>query len=252
MPPAPGPAPLPRPSLTARRKAETQLEIARTAATLFAERGTAVTADEIARASGVALRTFYRYFRTKEEAVVPLLAAGVREWVDDLAASPAGPDAPPVCEALERAARRALTPADAPAAESLRRTRGLLRAMPGDPALRAVWHRVHHDAEEALMPVLERLTGAGSLEVRLAAAAANTAMRVAVEQWAAGDEPPDGPRGPAELVARSMRALTAGMPELTGARGPAGSRGRAGAEKSGRTARGRRGDGRAGTEKPGR
>lgn len=249
MPSASGPAPLPRPSLTARRKAETQLEIARTAAALFAERGAAVTADEIARASGVALRTFYRYFRTKEEAVVPLLATGVREWVDDLVASPAGPDAPPVREALERAARRALTPADAPAAESLRRTRGLLRAMPGDPALRAVWHRVHHDAEEALVPVLERLTGAGPLEVRLAAAAANTAMRVAVEQWAAGDEPPDGPRGPAELVARSMRALTAGMPELTGTRGRAGSRGPAGAEKSGRTARGRRGDGPAGTEK---
>ncbi|GGN52000.1 TetR family transcriptional regulator [Streptomyces kronopolitis] len=252
MPSVSEPAPLPRPSLTARRKAETRLEIARTAAALFAERGAAVTADEIARASGVALRTFYRYFRTKEEAVVPLLAGGVREWVDELTAAPAAPDAPPVCEVLERAARRALTPADAPAAESLRLTRGLLRAMPGDPALRAVWHRVHHDAEEALVPVLERLTGAGPLEVRLAAAAANSALRVAVEQWAAGDEPPDGPRGPAALVARSMRALTAGMPELTGVHGRAGTRGRGANETSGRTARGRRGDGPAGTGKPGR
>ncbi|MEV6567321.1 TetR/AcrR family transcriptional regulator [Streptomyces kronopolitis] len=249
MSPAPEPAPLPRPSLTARRKAETQLEIARAAAVLFAERGAAVTADEIARASGVALRTFYRYFRTKEEAVVPLLATGVREWADELAASPDGPDAPPVCETLERAARRALTPADAAAAESLRLTRGLLRAMPGDPALRAVWHRAHHDAEEALVPVLERLTGAGPLEVRLAAAAANTALRVAVEQWAAGDGPPEGPRGPAALVARSMRALTAGMPELTTAHGRAGSRGRTAAERSGRAARVRRGDGPAGAGK---
>ncbi|MFI1157982.1 TetR/AcrR family transcriptional regulator [Streptomyces sioyaensis] len=247
------PAPLPRPSLTERRKAETQLEIARTAAALFAERGAAVTAEEIARTSGVALRTFYRYFRTKEDAVVPLLATGVRQWVEDLAASPAGPDAPPVCEALERAARRALTPADPPAAESLRRTRGLLRAMPGDPALRAVWHRVHHDAEEALMPVLERLTGAGPLEVRLAAAAANTAMRVAVEQWAAGDEAPDGPQGPAELVAQCMRALTAGVPELTGKPGRAGAQKPAArARKPGRTAEGRHGDGPAGTERPGR
>ncbi|MFI0907103.1 TetR/AcrR family transcriptional regulator [Streptomyces sioyaensis] len=247
------PAPLPRPSLTERRKAETQLEIARTAAALFAERGAAVTSDEIARASGVALRTFYRYFRTKQDAVVPLLAAGVRQWVEDLAASPAGPDAPPVCEALEQAARRALTPADAPAAESLRRTRGLLRAMPDDPALRAVWHRVHHDAEEALIPVLERLTGAGPLEVRLAAAAANTAMRVAVEQWAAGDEAPDGPQGPAELVARSMQALTAGLPELTGKPGRAGAhKPAARARKPGRAAEGRHGDGPAGTERPGR
>ncbi|MFE3652228.1 TetR/AcrR family transcriptional regulator [Streptomyces sp. NPDC059122] len=205
-----------RPSLTERRKAETQLEIARTAAALFAERGPGVTADEIARASGVALRTFYRYFRTKEDAVAPLLAVGVRQWIDDLAAATAGPDAPPARAALEQAARRALTPTDGPAEEALRWTRGLLRAMPGDPALRAVWHRVHHDSEEELRPVLARLTGAGPLEVRLAAAAANTAMRVAVEEWAAGDERPDGPHGPAELVARGMRALTAGLSDLDG------------------------------------
>ncbi|WP_414506927.1 TetR family transcriptional regulator [Streptomyces sp. NEAU-L66] len=219
MPTAPRTTPPPRPSLTERRKAETQLEIARTAAALFAERGAAVTADEIARTSGVALRTFYRYFRTKEDAVVPLLAGGVREWIDDLAAPPAGQDTLPVREALERAARRALTPADEPAAEALRWTRGLLRAMPGDPALRAVWHRVHHDSEEALRPVLAQLTGADPLTARLAAAAANTAMRVAVEEWAAGDAAPDGPQGPAELVVRTLRALTAGLPELDGATG---------------------------------
>lgn len=120
MPTAPRTAPPSRPSLTERRKAETQLEIARTAATLFAERGAAVTADEIARASGVALRTFYRYFRTKEEAVVPLLANGVREWLDDLATPPADAEALPVREVLERAARRSLTPADEPATEALR------------------------------------------------------------------------------------------------------------------------------------
>lgn len=217
MPTAPRTTPPPRPSLTERRKAETQLEIARTAAALFAERGAAVTADEIARTSGVALRTFYRYFRTKEDAVMPLLASGVREWIDELATPPAGPGTLPVREALERAARRALTPADEPAAEALRWTRGLLRAMPGDPALRAVWHRVHHDSEEALQPVLARLTGADPSAARLAAAAANTAMRVAVEEWAAGDATPDGPQGPAELVVRTLRSLTAGLPELDGA-----------------------------------
>ncbi|ARF54610.1 TetR family transcriptional regulator [Streptomyces gilvosporeus] len=217
MPTAPRPSAA-RPSLTERRKAATQQEIARTAAALFAERGAAVTAEEIARASGVALRTFYRYFRTKEDAVAPLLAVGVRDWIDDLAAQAeggdgGGADAPPVREALERAARRALTPADPPATEALHWTRGLLRVMPGDPALRAVWHRVHHDSEEALKPVLARLTGADPLTVRLAAAAANTAMRVAVEEWAAGNEPEDGPRGPAELASRAMRALTAGLAE---------------------------------------
>ncbi|MGW3010528.1 TetR/AcrR family transcriptional regulator [Streptomyces sp. NPDC001219] len=226
MPTAPRTAPPSRPSLTERRKAETQLEIARTAATLFAERGAAVTADEIARASGVALRTFYRYFRTKEEAVVPLLANGVREWLDDLATPPADAEALPVREVLERAARRSLTPADEPATEALRWTRGLLRVAPGEPALRAAWHRVHHDSEEALRPVLARLTGAGPLQVRLAAAAANTAMRVAVEEWAAGDAAPDGPRGPAALAVRALRALTAGLPELDVACGAYAANGR--------------------------
>ncbi|MEV5125911.1 TetR family transcriptional regulator [Streptomyces decoyicus] len=237
--PPPRSAPLPRPSrpsLTERRKTETQLEIARTAAALFAERGTAVTADDIARASGVALRTFYRYFRSKEDAVAPLLADGVRQWIDELAAAPAGRDAPPVRETLERTARQALTPADEPAAEALRWTRGLLRVMPDDPALRAAWHRVHHDSEEALMPVLARLTGAGPLETRLAAAAANTAMRIAVEEWAAGDGAPEGAQGPAELVPRCMRALTAGLPQLDGTNGAAGGTagGTAGGENAGR------------------
>ncbi|MER6842332.1 TetR/AcrR family transcriptional regulator [Streptomyces platensis] len=214
MPTAPRSTPPPRPSLTERRRAETQLEIARTAAALFTEHGAAVTAEEIARTSGVALRTFYRYFRTKEDAVVPLLANGVREWLDDLAAPSAAPEALPVREVLERAAHRALTPADEPAAEALHWTRGLLRATPDDPALRAVWHRVHHDSEEALRPVLARLTGADPWTVRLAAAAANTAMRIAAEEWAAGDTAPDGPRGPGALVVPALRALTAGLPEL--------------------------------------
>lgn len=164
--------------------------------------------------------------------MAPLLADGVRQWIDELGAAPAGPDAPPVRETLERTARRSLTPADEPAAEALRWTRGLLRVMPDDPALRAVWHRVHHDSEQALMPVLARLTGTGPLETRLAAAAANTAMRVAVEKWAAGDGPSEGPQGPAGLVTRYLRALTAGLPQLDGTNGAAGRT--AGGENAGR------------------
>ncbi|MFF3271424.1 TetR family transcriptional regulator [Streptomyces chrestomyceticus] len=215
-PTAPAPPPLPpaAPSLTERRKAETQLEIARAAAALFAERGSAVTADDIARSAGVALRTFYRYFRTKEDAVAPLLAVGVRQWLADLRRMAAEADGRSVRDVLERAARQALTPSDERAAEALRWTRGLLRAMRDDPALRSVWHRVHHDSEEALIPVLAGLTDGGPAEVRLAAAAANTAMRVAVETWAAEGEGEGEAGDPAELVGRGMRALTAGLSGL--------------------------------------
>ncbi|WP_326691406.1 MULTISPECIES: TetR family transcriptional regulator [unclassified Streptomyces] len=204
-----------RPSLTERRKTETEREIARHAAELFSERGAAgVTAEGIARAAGISLRTFYRYFRTKEEAVTPLLTGGVRQWLADLAAAPGDLS---VEAALERAVRAALTPGGPHAtaqAEALLSTRGLLRAVPGDPALRSVWLRVHAETEEALVPVLTRLAREGTdpLDLRLTAAAANTAMRIAMETWATDEVPPDDPeRGPAALAVRCLRGLTAGL-----------------------------------------
>ncbi|MFI8998097.1 TetR family transcriptional regulator [Streptomyces sp. NPDC053542] len=216
MPTAPPSRPSPRPSsLTERRKAATELEIARTAAALFAERGAAVTAEDIARAAGVAPRTFYRYFRTKEDAVAPLLTGGVRDWAEGLAELAAREPELPLGEVLERAAREALTPADARAEEALEWTRGLLHAMQDNPALRAVWHRAHHESELALIDVLTRTTTAGPLEVRLTAAAADGALRAAVEVWAAGES--DLP--PAELAGRAIRTVAAGLPWLGEARG---------------------------------
>jgi AcrR family transcriptional regulator len=215
-----------RPSLNDRRRAATQLEIATTAAAFFAERGVeATSAEEIARASGVALRTFYRYFRTKEEAVAPLLADGGQRWLALIAAAPAGLAVP---EVLELAAMEALTPADARAADALRWTRALLT----DPGLRRVWQAVHQDSEDALVPILAERCGAGTdpLEVRLAAAAATAAIRVALESWAAtapgpatapglaeGDAPTEGPGAPGPLAARCLRELTAGLRLWAGA-----------------------------------
>lgn len=220
--PAQGPGSVSGPSLTERRKAETEWQIARSAAELFSEHGASgVTAEDIALAAGVSLRTFYRYFRTKEESVAPLLTGGARRWLDDLASAPAGL---PVEEALARAVRRALTPEDEAEAEALRRTRGLLRALPDDPALRSVWHRVHSTSEESLVPVLRALVGedADPLDVRLMAAAANAAMRVAVETWAGTETAegsaggganggPGGADGPAEIAVRCLGKLTAGL-----------------------------------------
>ncbi|MEU5383530.1 TetR/AcrR family transcriptional regulator [Kitasatospora cineracea] len=194
----------PQPSLTERRKAATQQEIALAAARLFAEHGAeGTTAEDVARTCGISLRTFYRYFRTKEDAVAPLLAEGSRQWIALLAGT--APGTPPLTALLD-SARASLTPAPGRAAEALDWTRGLLRAMPADPALRDVWHRVHHDAETALRPVLARLAGLDpeGLDARLLAAAANTAMRLAVETWAAGDAPPAGAAALADTVFRRL------------------------------------------------
>ncbi|WP_306327585.1 TetR/AcrR family transcriptional regulator [Streptomyces venezuelae] len=198
-------------TLTERRKAATQLDIARAAAELFTERGPdGTTAEDIALRAGVALRTFYRYFRSKQDAVAPLLAGGGDRWRELLAATEPGAGLP---AALERSIAASLTPADAAAEEGLRWTRGLLRAATEDPALRAVWYRVNQESEERLREVVAGLAGpdADPLEVRLAAAAATDAIRIALESWAETDAPADGAGAPAELAVRCLRELMGGM-----------------------------------------
>ncbi|MFE6865578.1 TetR/AcrR family transcriptional regulator [Kitasatospora sp. NPDC057692] len=196
-----------RPTLTQRRRESTRLEIARAAAELFAARGAeAVTAEEIAQASGISLRTFYRYFSEKEDAVAPLLAAGGERWVRLFTESAADL---PLREALERSAAASLSPADAEAGEAMRWTRELLR----DPRLASVWQRVHADSEERLRAAIaDRCPPeTDALEIRLAAAAATAAIRVALEQWALSGAPAAGPGSPRELGARCVRELTGGL-----------------------------------------
>ncbi|MEU0600989.1 TetR family transcriptional regulator [Streptomyces sp. NPDC006393] len=237
----------PSPSLTERRKAATQLEIADAAAELFATRGPdGTTAEEIARHAGVALRTFYRYFRSKQDAVSPLLATGADRWRALLEATEPGTPLPRALEAAveqalsapdEKAAQallrtrgllraatddpalravwyrvnveQALSAPDEKAAQALLRTRGLLRAATDDPALRAVWYRVNQESEERLVPVIARLAGAHAdpLEVRLAAAAATDAIRIALETWADTEGGTEGPDSPAALAVRCLRRL---------------------------------------------
>ncbi|WP_435867030.1 TetR/AcrR family transcriptional regulator [Streptomyces zaomyceticus] len=198
-------------TLTERRKAATQLDIARAAAELFTEHGPdGTTAEDIALRAGVALRTFYRYFRSKQDAVAPLLAGGGDRWREQLAATEPGAALP---EALERSIAASLTPGDEAAEEGLRWTRGLLRAAVEDPALRAVWYRVNQESEERLREVVAGLAGpaADPLEVRLAAAAATDAIRIALESWAETDAPVRGDGAPAELAVRCLRELMGGM-----------------------------------------
>lgn len=202
-------------SLTERRRAETRLDIARTAAALFVENGLRATrAEDIARAAGVAPRTFYRYFATKEEAVAPLFAAGAQQWAEAVRGAPAGLS---VRDALRHAAARALVPDSDAApglaigdAEALEWVRALLRMAGESAALRAVWSDACHASEQTLLAVLAEREGAGeapSLELRLTAGVASAAVRVAVETWASGEDPAGGPGGPAALATHCIETL---------------------------------------------
>ncbi|MGW7261954.1 TetR/AcrR family transcriptional regulator [Streptomyces sp. NPDC054842] len=263
------------------------MDIARAAAGLFVTHGLRATrAEDIARAAGVAPRTFYRYFATKEEALGPLFAAGAQKWAEAVRDAPAELGVP---EALRHAVTGTLTAGVGVRAESLEWVRTLLRLADGSPALRRVWGEACQTAERTLAEVLAaRLapprpattpdageptatgpapapgaawpttpdaaesavggsapmpgaeepaataspTSPGSAksaasgesavagvpatpgttsgmpaDLRLAAAVASAAVRVAVEAWAAGEDPPDGPTGPPALALRNLATL---------------------------------------------
>ncbi|MFE0477508.1 TetR/AcrR family transcriptional regulator [Streptomyces sp. NPDC058947] len=263
--------PTPQASLTERRKAETRMEIARAAAGLFVRHGLRATrAEDIAQAAGIAPRTFYRYFATKEEAVAPLYAAGAQRWVEAVRAAPA---AVSVAQALEEGVRHTLTPGVGVSASSWEWVRTLLRLAAANPSLRRVWAEVCQDSERMLGEVLaQRVTRAGTAtgsaatagddnvasafqqrlteresrladpqprlaepepsladperrladfeprfaspeprfadaESRFAAAVASAAVRTALEGWAEGDGPAEGPGSPADLALRNLAAL---------------------------------------------
>ncbi|MCK8434221.1 TetR/AcrR family transcriptional regulator [Streptomyces sp. D2-8] len=137
------------------------MEIARAAAGLFVRRGLRATrAEDIAQAAGVAPRTFYRYFATKEEAVAPLYAAGAQRWAEAVRAAPADVG---VIQALEEGVRHTLTPGVGVSASSWEWVRALLRLAEATPSLRRVWAEVCQASERLLGEVLaERVTRAGA------------------------------------------------------------------------------------------
>lgn len=235
-------------SLTERRKAETRMEIARAAAALFVRQGLRATrAEDIAQAAGIAPRTFYRYFATKEEAVAPLYAAGAELCIQAVRDAPAGLS---LREAIRHAVEHTLSPGKGLSAASWEWVRTLIHLADASPALGKVWAEVCRTSEYALAETLaERLSRAGATGVveaagsagaagpagaagstgsagpvrsagddvaqptaipahlRLTAAVAGAAIRVAVESWAATTSAPTGPDGPATLALQNLTAL---------------------------------------------
>lgn len=164
-----------RPALSERRKAQTRLEIAETALGLFIRDGyESVSAETIAAESGVSLRTFYRYFATKDAVLSPLVADGIRELVDTTAARPGGES---LATALQRAYAQITPEKGQPGVQALI---GLFTEV---PALRAHWLDDLRRLEEELVPVVHQRARHAPDEQHacLTAAAAVTALRVALE-----------------------------------------------------------------------
>ncbi|MEW9515655.1 TetR/AcrR family transcriptional regulator [Streptomyces tubercidicus] len=189
-----------RPSLTERRRQETRLEIAETAAALFSEQGyEETTVEDIASGAGISLRTFYRYCAAKEDALTPVMTSSVGVLVEELAGRP-------VDEPLSSAVQASFTSsASARRLADPEQVRRLIRVMGTVPAIRMRWLAAGREMQDQLVPVLAARKEApeDSMEVRLLACALLDAISVAMEHWAWQDEPEDM----AELTHRALRYL---------------------------------------------
>jgi AcrR family transcriptional regulator len=183
--------------LRERKKAETRRAIQEHALRLFLAKGyDATTVEEIAAAAGVSHMTFFRYFPSKHAVVEsdeydPAVADGIR-------ARPAGEDPITAIRRTIVGALRAM-----PAAEKstvLVRARLIL----GVPALRARQIESQRTTRALFAAAIaDRDAAMPALERDVLAAAALSALSVAIETWAAGK----GEADLGDLVDRAFATL---------------------------------------------
>jgi len=169
----------------AQRKASTRAAITVAAQRLIGERGfDAVTVGDIAAAADVSHRTFYRYFPSKEAA----LLADFKDFLDDfvalVAARPA--DEHPVDSLLHTLDTIAsATPVDVDAFG------WVYELVEGEPALGGVQHRLLIEAQDRLTSLFAQKLGVSprSLAPRLVASGATASYQAAVRTWVV--MPPD-------------------------------------------------------------
>lgn len=160
-----------------------RLEVSRHAARLFWEKGfDATSGNDIAAAAGISTRTVWRYFRSKEACVEPVLtvselrfAALLGEW--------------PKTESIEQYLARSMTAFVSDEAfirDSVAAIR-ILAILHREPALRSAWLMACHAAEMKLRGVVaDRAARAvDDFDVRLCAASITAAMRLVDEEISA-------------------------------------------------------------------
>ncbi|WP_031068772.1 TetR family transcriptional regulator [Streptomyces sp. NRRL WC-3742] len=184
------------PTLAERKRQLVADELAQAALELLAQKGfDAVTVDEIAAAAGVSKRTFFRYFASKEDVIVRLLAEMGADMRAELAARP--PEEPPSV-ALRHAVSVSVTSCTGHAEQALQ----VVRLILGTPALHARFLERQAQWREELATELAARTGQPvGLHPRLAAGTALAAFDVILQQWSTGTQ------DPAELTARAFAAI---------------------------------------------
>jgi AcrR family transcriptional regulator len=188
-----------------------RLAVSRLACALFWERGVSATSgDDIASAAGLSTRTIWRYFRTKESCVEPVLAKSAHRF---LAVLDRWPDELSLAEHLAAdALEHPLTKQDVDDEVAAMRIATMSTA---EPALRTAYLMVHDEMERGFLPVIaKRLQLAdGDLTVRLCAAAVTGAFRVVDEDVSRAivvDNRAVGQQEALDLIDRAIRDATNG------------------------------------------
>jgi AcrR family transcriptional regulator len=152
------------------------LAVSRHACALFWERGVfATSGDDIAAAAGLSTRTIWRYFRSKESCVEPVLAKSAHRFLAILDRWP-----PELSLAEHLAAgvvAHPLTPQDVTDEISAMQIATMTAS---EPAMRTAYLMVHDELEHGFMPVIAKRLRLpeDDLTVRLCAAAVTGALRV--------------------------------------------------------------------------
>ncbi|MFB6391722.1 TetR family transcriptional regulator [Polymorphospora lycopeni] len=198
------------PSRRERRKQETRTALEEAALALFAAKGyEQTTVEEIAEAAGVAVRTFFRYFSSKQHVLFGDVAhQRLARLRTELAATAV--DQPPL-----EAVAAVLDALDLDAAEQRQITRRI-RLMDEQPSLIGMYLTLMNDLRQVVVDFVAERTGLPPHHPYplLVAGAAVTSWDVALCAGLAEPEPADaGPVGPASRIRRAaFAALTAGIP----------------------------------------
>ena len=194
----------PAPGRRERKKLETRTALEAAALRLFAERGyEQTTVDDIAEAADVAVRTFFRYFQSKQHVLFGDVALGIAARLRTALRER------PAKETPVEAVRAALGAMELDDAEQQRQVLDRLRLLQRLPELGGTYHLLFQQLHDVIAEEVAERTGkpVTDLHPQLLAAAATGALKAALTVF----EVSGGRRQLAELRDKAYTLLTAGL-----------------------------------------